>query len=486
MSPEAPLRLDLEARMEGTELVLASSEGFERRVPEPPDWWPNTWTDWILAYVENDGLELDATLSGQLVALLDGIQHPEVAPIALDLRDVYGVGDEALAKLFFQIDSYLALDDVDSMLAVMACAVSVADADGEPLWLLLVGPASGSKTETIRATKRIADAQLSDITLAGLLSGRPPKGDDPSPSRSGLLSELGDDCNAFVTISDLSSLLGRNSGGSGQPGTGVFEALRDVYDGTYTRTMDRCSPQWTGRITFVAAVTPAIDSYSGYADALGPRWAYFRLRQLSDERRKLVSRLVSERKDVELHRAAVQHAVRDIVVEARQRVASTDVPEAVRDAIESSAMLASYGRAAVPRDYQGRVVDVAYWEEPGRLVQQLTKLARGLIALGVGEDVAVRIARRAAMSCIPAARAQVLDAVTDGGWHTTNAIAKAVGQKHLVVQRALEAWEASGTVEMRVRDLSGVPGTEDNEDIGRDTRPREWRLSDDRRWLLAL
>src|SRR3712207_5215153 len=101
------------------------------------------------------------------------------------LEVAFGIEDARLQELFYKLTTYLALDDADVLLAALAAATSVADTDGEPLWLLLVGPSSGSKSETIRTQKLLADKQLSDLTLAGLLSQR------PNRPPSGLLAELG-------------------------------------------------------------------------------------------------------------------------------------------------------------------------------------------------------------------------------------------------------------------------------------------------------
>jgi len=407
---------------------------------------------------------------------------PEAEPQQIGLlQRAFGIEDHDLGLVLYHIDTYLALDDADALLAAMAAAVSVADTDGEPLWLLLVGPSSGSKTETIRTQANLADKQLSDITLAGLFSARP--GRPPT----GVLADLGNECNAYVTVSDLSSLLNRGGSGggiSGQQQSGVFEALRDIYDGAYTRTMDRVSPSWRGRVTLLAAVTPAIDHMRAHADALGPRWVYFRLRQLDQEQRKLVQYTVTSRTHVNENRAEVADLVAKVVEEARTRVTDTAVGDETIDLVQRCADLATYGRATVPRDFRGEIDGAPHWEEPGRLTHQLLKLARSLTALNVGDAAVHRIVRRAAVSCMPTTRAlaaETLAALDDAEWLTTNALANRTGQNRKVMRKALEDWEAVGICEMQLKHAATTPvGIEDDEDHARhDTRAREWRLSPD-------
>jgi len=413
--------------------------------------------------------------------------EPEAEPQNIGLlQQIFGIADHDLAVVLYGIETYLALDDADALIAALAAAVSVNDTDGEPLWLLLVGPSSGSKTETIRTQTTLADKQLSDITLAGLLSARPGK------SPTGVLPDLGNGCNAYVTISDLSSLLNRGGSGggmSGQQQSGVFEALRDIYDGAYTRTMDRVSPSWHGRVTLLAAVTPAIDQMRVHADALGPRWVYFRLRQLDKEQRKLVQHMVTSRTNVNANRADVAELVAGVVALARERLPNTAVPDETIELVERSADIATFGRATVPRDYRGQIDGVAHWEEPGRLTHQLLKLARSLTALNIGTEAVDRIVRRAAVSCMPTTRvlaASTLGTLGDDEWISTNEVARRASQNRQVMRKALEDWEAIGICEMRFRNAAqSVVGAEDHEDQRvHDTRTRDWRLHPDFRELV--
>lgn len=397
---------------------------------------------------------------------------------------VIGVKDQELLGLFFQIMLFLALDDVDAILAEMATAVSVADTEGEPLWLLLVGASSGSKSETIRMVAKVADRQQSDVTLAGLLSQRPGR------PATGMLAKLGDNCNAFVTISDMSSLLSRTGSGGGKSGqqqTGILEALRDIYDGMYSRLMDQVNPQWQGRITLLGAVTPAIDQMRAHADALGPRWVYFRLHQLDRDQRKAVSQLVARRENLQENRTAVAELVAELVHAARARLPSVVVDDDTMELVQDCADLATYGRATVPRDYRGQVDGVAHWEEPARLTHQLMKLCRSLIALNVDDAAVRRVVRRAALSCMPSDRLNALQQLAGPDeWLSTNAVAQRAKQHRAVTKRALEDWETTGVVELRIREHN-IPVDEELEGTRYDSRTREWGLSADHRdQVLAL
>jgi hypothetical protein len=388
------------------------------------------------------------------------------------VSDHLGTEDAALAHLHVCFSNYLAVLDPDAIAVVLATAVAQAETSADPLWLMLVGSSSGSKSETIRTVSALGDKNLSDLTRAGLLGGHAAK--EGGIVRTGLLAKLGDGCNALVTISDLSSLLSRGGGRmSGQEQAGVYEALRDVYDGEYTRTMDRLEVTWRGRLTILAGVTPAIDAMRTYTTALGTRFCYFRLDQMTDAHRDMIARVVFDRSELKAHREAAQAQAQVIVEAAREKVTSVELPASMRDAVVGCANYASYGRVNLPRDYRGTVDGVADWEEPGRLTGQLVVLARSLCALGLGEVAMQRIVRRTAQSCMPADMLAVLRQCDSR--RSTSSIAARSGLHRAVATRALEGWAATGVVhEQRVSDGTTPPPDED----GTDRRAREWVWSD--------
>lgn len=408
----------------------------------------------------------------EIVAQPDGEQQESAYTV------IFGLTDRDLQRLMYQLCLFLALDDIDVVLAVMACAVSVVDENGEPLWLLLIGPSSGGKTEPIKMMSGLADKQESYITLAGLLAQRMGRKGLLRP-KTGLLADIGDDCNALCTISDLSSLLGGGSKLSGAQQTGVFDALRDIYDGQYKRSMNEVNPEWNGRLTFIAACTPAIDQMHSFVNTLGPRWVNFRLEQRDGDQRDQVADMVITRKNLSENRAEVANQITQLVEAARGRLGDVIANDAMIDLVKECADLGTYGRATVPRDYQGRIDGEPHWEEPGRLTLQLMKLARGLIALNVDDAVVRRIVRRAALSCLPTERLNVLRQLvplTTEEWLSTNTVAQRAKQHHRVATRALEDWAQVGIVEGRLDPKCPMPTGYET-----DTRTKQWRLAEDHR-----
>jgi len=444
----------LTVRHDGEQIRISDEDGNELLVPPEPRDWQGSRADWIVVYLQNDGADVTARAQRAIRAALetDG-QAPALVEIA----------DPDLGRLLRRIGSdLLALEDADALLVALATAVSVADADHEPLWLVLVGAASTGKDETLGLLGQVADGRLSGITPEVLLSGRAPKGGEPR--RTGLLADLGDHCNALVTVSDLPSVL---EGGSAA-------ALRDVYDGGYTRTTDRASLSWEGRVTLLGGASPAIDAFGAQTEPLGSRCVLFRLPAFTDEQRDAVQAMIAGRTNASEVRADLSRQVQAIVETARARLGSVELQADTRTLVSQVAGIAGYGRATVPRDVAGDPQDAAHWEEPARLTQQLLGLARALSALEVGDVAVRRIVRRAALSCIPAARAWALDALEADEWTTTQQAAKTAGLDDRVTRRALADWLATRrVVETRRGEKADQPDGAGEPSAG----PEEWRIA---------
>jgi hypothetical protein len=345
-------------------------------------------------------------------------------------------------------------------------AVAVTGAlDADPLWGLLVGAPSSGKTEAIRALDDVAAAKVDDLTPAGLIgwTGSPTKG-----KATGLLMQVGEQ--AFATISDLSSLLAGSKGGARDD---LYALLRRAYDGHVVRSIGSAPKPlvWRGRLTLLAAVTPAIDQYTSHADALGPRWLYIRLPSLRGEARRHASRMAREHgAQLNANRTRTRALAAAVVEAGAERVAALDLSADAEAALDDAAAVACLGRATIERQPHGRrdILSIPIIEETPRIVGQLSLLARGLLAMGLDEPRAVALARRAALDTMPQPRRRVLSALATGEPATTAHVAEAASMHWNVARLALEDLEAVGVCARH----GDRPLTHD--DDAPDRRP--WRL----------
>lgn len=350
---------------------------------------------------------------------------------------------ETVQDLLDVMGGYLHLDDVGHVWFSLAVAVS-AEFDGDPLWGMVIGAPSSGKTETIRGLDHLAD-HVDDLTAPALLTWQAGRNKQPG-RKTGVLTRIGE--RGFVTVGDFSTILATSDrGGRDQ----LFSLLRRAYDGSVTRDLASAPGPliWEGRLTLLAACSPAIDNYASHEAALGPRWVYYRLpRRDTGTKRKTSQKARHSAGQLNAHRAAVADLAAVVVKNAQGEQPS--LPSAFGHRLDDLAIVACYGRAAVPRNgYGQREIDgMAVIEEPPRLVGQLTMLARGLIALGMGEADTLALCRRVAIDSIPEPRRQLLEALADDGARlSVSEAARRAGCHRHVARRSLEDLQAIGLVD---------------------------------------
>jgi hypothetical protein len=125
---------------------------------------------------------------------------------------------------------WLHMDDTAPVLT--AAAVVVANlAAGDPVWLLLVGPPSGGKTEILSACLGLGYmVPAATITEAALLSGTP-KHERAKDATGGLLRQIGDF--GILLAKDFTSVLSQNRDTAKQ----AMAAMREIYDGRWDRPL---------------------------------------------------------------------------------------------------------------------------------------------------------------------------------------------------------------------------------------------------------
>jgi hypothetical protein len=164
---------------------------------------------------------------------------------------------EQVAEVFTK---WLLLDNLDTLRLCLSVVLSQ-EVEGDPLWLFLVSPPGGAKSEFLMSTARDDGCMLrSSLTSHALISGFQLTGNrDPSliPKLAGKTLVVKD----FTTILDAPDI------------SEIFSMLRDAYDGKCSKVFGNgVVREYVSRFTVLSGVTPKIYELGVQHHALGERF----------------------------------------------------------------------------------------------------------------------------------------------------------------------------------------------------------------------
>ncbi len=336
---------------------------------------------------------------------------------------------------------WLYMDDADSLLATLG-AVAANNLEGDPVWLLLVGPPGGGKSEILNSLSGLPFTRTaSTITEASLLSGTPKK-DTAATSRGGLLREIGEF--GIIVAKDFGSILSMNRDGRAL----TLAALREIYDGSWTRlvgTDGGRALEWEGKVGFVGGVTPTIDRHHAVMGAMGERFMLYRLPDVDAnlQARRALSHAGKEKK----MRREISDAVCALI--AAQRRETPDLEPAEEEHLIALSTLVVRARSAVERDNYTREIELVPGSEaPTRLTVALSLLLGGLHAIGVPKPEAWRVLSKVGLDSIPALRLDIMRTLDAAGAElSTNILAGEVRHPATTTRRSCEDLVAHGLLE---------------------------------------
>lgn len=332
--------------------------------------------------IEVPGSEPTAKTAIEAIAETAAHEQESVDPIPV----------EELHKTFHK---WLHLQNCDLLDVTMGCLWTVF-LPGSPLWMFIVAPPSGSKSETLMpASAWYRCHAISNVTSRGLISGyQLAGGEDPS-----LFATLNDRPSAII-IKDMTPVLTGNPVEREE----IFGILRDAYDGSVQKVFGNGVRRVYEKLKFgvIAGVTPAVDAFDSVA--MGERFLKFRadkeLEREDDETkasRAIMNCGVETAMRDELKAACIASMVGKLPPE---NVAKPDAEFA--STVSRLAGFCAKMRAVAPSDKFSDIQSMSPLREaPARLAVQFTKLAQGLSihygADNLNDEKVMRLVKRIAI-----------------------------------------------------------------------------------------
>lgn len=345
-----------------------------------------------------------------------------------------------LAETVAVFRRWLHLPDPAALLAVLG-AVAANRLPGDPVWLLLVGSPASGKSEILQAVNSLPDVYpAATLTEAGLLSGTP-KRETGKAASGGLLRTIGDQ--GIILAKDFGSVLSLHHDSRTQ----VLAALREVFDGKWTRHMGTDGGKtlhWEGKVGLIAGCTPTIDRHSAVMGAMGERFVLLRLPTAdAHEQGRKALRHSKQSEQMRSELGAAVAALFETTLEEPEERSEHD-----EERLVNLAVLVVRCRSAVERDGYSREIElIPEPEAPARLAIVLDHLLAGLLMLGADRDTAWHVVETAALDSIPELRrAAMTTLLAAKGEMPTAAVAEAIGYPQKTTERTLEDLAAHGIV----------------------------------------
>jgi hypothetical protein len=359
-----------------------------------------------------------------------------------------------LVELKKEISQYQYFEDTEIINITLATLLANRLKLGEKIWLIIIGPSSGGKSQILRPMA-LTDPKflyrVDDLTENTFLSGM---NLGSGKGEASLLKRIGD--HGMLVMSDLTVLFSKSK----ESGTAILSQFRMLYDGEMVKHVGTKGKavSWKGYLGVLAGSTPSIYSnFEEYSD-MGERFIYYRLKDYSPE---MATKLSLERKlfGAELDTKLAEYYndyIKDVLV-SKEKEVEIALSQAVHDRIIQIAILAEKIRTSVHTNRFENVMDkIPVTAYPMRVALQLISLAKGLALIRHHEDSTYELneadllslewcgyslANEEKRACL-----KVLAKIKFGDYVRTTTVADEVGLSTDIIRRVLQNLAATGVV----------------------------------------
>lgn len=248
----------------------------------------------------------------------------------------------------------------------------------DPVWLLLVAPPSGSKTEFILAISGLDFVYpISDITVNTFASGQKKTGKETS-----LLLKMN---NGLMAFKDFTSIISKNKDARKE----IMSQLREIYDGEYIkRTGTGDDITWRGKVGAIAGCTESIYQYIEEMSAMGDRFIMYTIDQ--PDRIEMARRMLENASDMQSKRHHLKECFVFFINYVINKLDedSIQIEASMREELLEVADFATKARSAVMVDFKSGLVNfVPTAEMPARMTAQLYTLASAFVAINKSNPI---------------------------------------------------------------------------------------------------
>jgi len=300
--------------------------------------------------------------------------------------------------------------DTNALAIALATYAAHTILDNKAVWLFVIGPSGTGKTELIcSAIESLPDVLTkSDITSQSFISGLPSKkGGNSILFRLPKIGKEPNNTQGILVFKDFSSIV------SERPDTRakIMSQMREIWDGYYNPGKGTTTLEWRGKVTIIAAATPALERAWGVQRELGERFIQVRwAREDGIETAFAAATHLNNPQIVPIFKSKIKK-----FVDVKSLTKASIHPPNPKD-FAYIAEMAAILRGTVVRDSGGSrtIIDVPQCEAPTRLMLAMVQIAIGLAMIFKRGEVGewdTSLAKRIAIDSIPINRLRVINSV---------------------------------------------------------------------------
>lgn len=298
--------------------------------------------------------------------------------------------------------------DIEAARITLAAVASHWHKDCDPCWLFILGPSSGDKTSIcINSLLDIPEVHMKgELTSKTFLSGY------TGTAHPSLLHQIGSGVLAFK---DFTTFMSKRPEEQAE----IASQLREIYDGKFVKDTGKgVTISWQGKMTVIAAATPALERAWASRRDLGERFLQVRISRKDGIQQ---SEFAQRQRGKEEFISSTMRRLAKAFFQATPAI--TNPPPALSPAqmtrVAAMAEFVSHCRGSVIRHpITNAICDLPQVENSGRMSKALASMISNHAALFRRREITeedMDIGRRVALNTIPATRTLIIDHIPLSG-----------------------------------------------------------------------
>lgn len=271
----------------------------------------------------------------------------------------------------------------DSGVIPLLCAVLIANQmDNDPVWLLLVSPPSGGKTELIESLEMITlrnqplTFPISDLTVNTFASGQKKLGKETS-----LLHKMKP--GSIMTFKDFTSMISKNRDAQQE----IMGQLREIYDQHYVkRTGTGDDIVWKGKVGAIAGCTEVIYESNEQFAVMGDRFIMYNMKQ--PDRMEVLEKVIDTMSDktnkFKEKKAYLRLCMKSFVEFQFENIETTSLDlakETKKDILQVVNFVTTVASGVMVDKKKGTVEFVPSHTMPMRMAKQILSIAQAFVLM---------------------------------------------------------------------------------------------------------